>query len=163
MYANASLLQQSLAHNGLALAESGGVARQRAAQAFWRALASGQWQRFWARLSGRDNSLVDLNAITSERQSSARHYAGIRLVAIADIVGSEGREHDFDADFRPLQTHNRERWIGVAAARLRGIGLPPVELVQVDGGYYVRDGNHRISVAKAMGQCEIEAEVTVWH
>jgi len=29
--------------------------------------------------------------------------------------------------------------------------------------YFVRDGHHRISVAKALGQLEINAEVRVWH
>jgi hypothetical protein len=40
--------------------------------------------------------------------------------------------------------------------------LPPVVLVQVGDVYFVRDGHHRISVARALGQLDIEAEVTVW-
>ena len=54
------------------------------------------------------------------------------------------------------------RWLGVAAARDHGKVLPPVVLVQVGGVYFVRDGHHRISVARALGQLDIEAEVTVW-
>jgi hypothetical protein len=45
---------------------------------------------------------------------------------------------------------------------LAGDPLPPVELIQVGSVYFVRDGHHRISVARAMGQQEIEAVVTVW-
>ena len=41
--------------------------------------------------------------------------------------------------------------------------MPPVELVQVRDAYFVRDGHHRISVARALGQRDIEAEVMVWH
>jgi len=44
-----------------------------------------------------------------------------------------------------------------------GTPLPPVELVQVGDVYFVRDGHHRISVARTVGQRDIEAEVTVWH
>ena len=40
---------------------------------------------------------------------------------------------------------------------------PPVELIQVGDLYFVRDGHHRISVARAMGQEAIEAKVTAWH
>jgi hypothetical protein len=54
------------------------------------------------------------------------------------------------------------RWLRVAAARDQGKVLPPVVLVQVEDVYFVRDGHHRISVARALGQLDIEAEVTVW-
>ena len=92
-----------------------------------------------------------------------RNYAGIQSVPLAKIAGSEGRCDDFDADFRPLKSHNQDRWISVAIARSRDIALPAVELVQVKDAYFVRDGHHRISVAKLEGQLEIEAQVTVWH
>jgi ParB-like chromosome segregation protein Spo0J len=36
--------------------------------------------------------------------------------------------------------------------------LPPVELIQVDG-FFVQDGHHRISVAKALGEDYVDAEV----
>jgi hypothetical protein len=50
----------------------------------------------------------------------------------------------------------------VAQARQQGLSLPPVELTQVGEVYFVRDGHHRISVARALGQTDIEAEVRVW-
>jgi hypothetical protein len=89
------------------------------------------------------------------------HYAGTEPVAISRIRGSEGRCADFDAQFRPIQSHTRERWINVAIARLRGHNLPPVELLKRGEEYYVRDGHHRISVAKALGECYVDAMVTV--
>jgi hypothetical protein len=52
--------------------------------------------------------------------------------------------------------------MSVAKARLQGATLPPVDLVQVSDVYFVRDGHHRISVAKALGQVDIDADVTVW-
>ena len=69
---------------------------------------------------------------------------------------------DFDAQFRPTQTHSQGRWLSVATARLQGVPLPPVELIQVGDTYFVRDGHHRVSVARALGELDIDAEVRVW-
>jgi hypothetical protein len=91
-----------------------------------------------------------------------RRYTGVRSVPLDQIQGSEGRSTDFDRDFYPLQDRTRERWLGIARARRAGKSLPPVLLVQVDQVYYVRDGHHRISVARALGQRTIEAKVTIW-
>jgi hypothetical protein len=84
------------------------------------------------------------------------------MVPIQQIWGSEGRSADFDALFYPRQAHSQGRWVGIAAARMMGLVLPPVELIQVGDGYFVRDGHHRISVARALGEEYIEAEVTLW-
>jgi hypothetical protein len=42
------------------------------------------------------------------------------------------------------------------------VTLPAVDLIQIGDVYFVRDGHHRISVGRAMGQEIIDAEVTVW-
>ena len=98
-------------------------------------------------------------AVTSD------HLADVQSVPITRIKGSvsEGRTHDFDAEFRPLKQHNKDRWLGLAAAKQQGVKVPPVGLVKVGEDYFVRDGHHRISVARAMEQAEIRANVTVWH
>lgn len=70
------------------------------------------------------------------------------------IVGSVGRRHDFDA-----RTTSKRRWRAITAAFLAGVGLPPVEVIRVEQRYYVRDGMHRVSVARARGIAEIEALV----
>jgi hypothetical protein len=66
---------------------------------------------------------------------------------------------DFDSQFQPLNARVRERWLSVAAAWYQGLGLPAVELVKIGRYYFVLDGNHRVSVARAMGKLEIDAEV----
>ncbi|RIK38926.1 MAG: hypothetical protein DCC55_19645 [Chloroflexi bacterium] len=119
-------------------------------------------RRFWSRLSGHSQSLLCLNANIQRRTPRARHHAGVQLVPLAQIRGSEGRCRDFDAQFRPLQAHTADRWVDLALAHERGEPIPPVELVQIGEIYYVRDGHHRISVAHSYGQIAIEAEVTVW-
>lgn len=161
MTVNASLLQQSVAYSSMAKAGRDVEARRREAQAFRKALTTGLGKRFWAKLTGRDNVLQDLNQVLAGGQVDGRSYIGIQSVAIALIQGSEGRVDDFDADFNPLQSHTMERWVSVAVARRRGVALPPVELVQVGQVYFVRDGHHRISVARTQGQTVIEAEVTL--
>ena len=118
--------------------------------------------RIGARLLGRDHRLLHLGSLWANASLSGGRYAGLRSVPIHQIRGSEGRSDDFDAEFRPLKAHNRWRWVNLAAARLRGAVLPPVELIQVGDVYFVRDGHHRISVARAFGQEHIDAEVTVW-
>ena len=50
----------------------------------------------------------------------------------------------------------------VAAAWMAGVVFAPVQLIRVGDDYFVRDGHHRISVARALGQYAIEAEITVW-
>jgi hypothetical protein len=86
----------------------------------------------------------------------------MRTVEMARIRGSEGRSEDFDGAFRPLKEHARGKWMSVALARLKGVVLPVVELAQVGDVYFVLDGHHRISVARAFGQESIDAAVTVW-
>lgn len=83
------------------------------------------------------------------------------MVSLNDIVGTENRADEFDSAFYPLAEHLEARWMSVAIARLKGISLPPVELILAEGTYYVRDGHHRISVARMLGQRDIEAVVLV--
>jgi hypothetical protein len=75
------------------------------------------------------------------------------------IVGTVGRAHDFDRDFLPLQEHLRTRWENIMRAMLYDASLPPVQLYQVGDYYFVKDGNHRVSVAKYLGMVSIDAEV----
>jgi hypothetical protein len=116
----------------------------------------------WSILGRNSDRLLSLTEVEEACNVRVRRYAGIRNVAISQVRGSEGRCNDFDIDFNPIQDHCMSRWLRVAAARDQGKVLPPVVLVQVGDVYFVRDGHHRISVARALGQLDIEAEVTVW-
>jgi hypothetical protein len=86
-------------------------------------------------------------------------YAGMQTVPIDRIVGSEGRYQDFDRHFLPRTSNLRQRWERVDEARLTDVILPPIQLYEIGGLYFVRDGNHRVSVAKAQGVEFIDAEV----
>jgi hypothetical protein len=121
---------------------------------------------FWAALTGRSCRLHALQEVWQRCHVSTSEQSHLstetRLVPIAQIQGSEGRCGDFDRDFNPLHDRSRERWLRIAAARRCGKPLPPVVLAQVGDLYFVQDGHHRISVARALGQRDIEARVTVW-
>jgi hypothetical protein len=86
-------------------------------------------------------------------------YLGRRTVPMESIVGSEGRYADFDDEFLPLQGSSEEKWRSVYAALRRGEELPPVSLLKIGDAYFVRDGNHRVSVARWMGVVALAAEV----
>ena len=84
---------------------------------------------------------------------------GLQVVPLDAIVGTVDRAADFDRGFRPTTTRLRSRWERIAAAQRRGEALPPISLFQVGELYFVRDGHHRVSVAKSLGRPDIDAYV----
>ncbi|MBE2220558.1 MAG: hypothetical protein IAF02_03405 [Anaerolineae bacterium] len=151
--------------------QSNGNANQRALfealDAYSLLTRNGRLRRLWARIRRQPYTLWSLNSMSQQWQVQARYESGLQLVPVAAIRGSEGKESAFDSHFTPLHhRHSRERWLGIAMAHWQGQILPPVDLIKVDDGrsavYFVRDGHHRVSVARAFGQREIEANVTVW-
>ena len=68
------------------------------------------------------------------------------------------RAEQFDAEFRPAKIARR-RWERVWLAEDSGTVLPPVVVVPVEGGFALRDGHHRVSVARARGAIMIDAIV----
>lgn len=92
----------------------------------------------------------------------APRILGLRTVDVARIVGSVGRAHHLDAQFRSAgpDRHEEGRFNAIVGALQSGKVLPPVELYKLGYGYYVLDGNHRVAAAKALDQPEIDAVVT---
>ena len=127
---------------------------------FNRAFAAGRNRKFITLFTLRPSRLLDLGSQKSYMKNG--HYAGQQEVALDDIRGTEGRQNDFDDRFHPLTERNRQRWQSVAKAYDAGINLPPVVLIQVGEVYFVRDGHHRVSVARALGKTTITATVTAW-
>ena len=87
---------------------------------------------------------------------------GVQAIELASIVGTteEEKAHGFDDCFRPPDW-TRGRWELVWMARMRGTELPPISVYRVGAEHYVRDGHHRVSVARALGDALIEAEVVI--
>jgi hypothetical protein len=100
-------------------------------------------------------------AVYDERQVARTRSAarrGIREIPLSAIRGTTepARARLFDSDFRPARAA-QPRWQRLWLAELRGTPLPPISVVPVDGGYAVRDGHHRVSVARARGAETIDA------
>lgn len=113
-------------------------------------------------IRGRSSALLCLADLQSPPPPDSEQILGLQTVPLGKILGSEGRAHDFDRHFAPLHEHIRERWVSLAALRSEGHSLPPIELVQVGDDYYILDGHHRVSVARAFDDDTIEAYVTRW-
>jgi hypothetical protein len=90
----------------------------------------------------------------------SENAVGKAVVPLDVIVGTVDRGRDFDRSFRPTTARVRSRWEHIAAAMRRGEAMPPVDLVRVGQIYFVRDGHHRVSVARALGHTDIDAMVT---
>ncbi|MBN1797261.1 MAG: transcriptional regulator [Spirochaetales bacterium] len=111
-------------------------------------------------ITKRKDDLIPFSYAYSMLKPSSEAYRGIKHVPLSHIVGSEGRYKDFNRVFLPRGTYLRERWERINKAYKVQIELPPVRLYEIGGVYFVRDGNHRISVALSRGVEFIDAEVT---
>ena len=110
-------------------------------------------------LTGRETDLLSFDEVREELHLRRFVDRGLRQVPLDRIVGSLGREHDFNRAFLPRTDAVRDRWREVTALAEGPAGFPAVELYQVGGAYFVADGHHRVSVARTMGAESIEARV----
>ena len=85
---------------------------------------------------------------------------GLQEIPLDQIVGSVDKVRDFDRRFRPTSDRSRQRWEALAEKSRLGEYLPPIDVYKLGNLYFVRDGHHRVSVARAQGATEIEAYVT---
>ena len=85
---------------------------------------------------------------------------GIREIPVDAVRGTlePARASLFDRCFRPAESARR-RWQRVWVAEQRGAVLPPISVVAVGDAYALRDGHHRVSVARARGALMIDAIV----
>lgn len=130
---------------------------------FLRARRRATFARLLARLRGEPNDVgvilpyeevIEALGFVSERS------VGLQVVPLALIVGTVDRGRDFDRRFRPTSGRVRGRWEHIATAMRRGEAMPPVDLLRVGEIYFVRDGHHRVSVARALGRTDVDALVT---
>ncbi len=135
-------------------AVDGTYARMQAEQAFGKAVRA----RRRASLLRRCAACLRL-AVLEEREPIAGER-GRREIPVEMIVGTvePNRAEQFDSAFRPVRS-TRARWLGIWLAEQRGTVLPPISVVRVGDAYMVRDGHHRVSVARARGAATIDAIV----
>ena len=111
------------------------------------------------RRRGRPLELVDDGA--GPLATARRRELGVELIAIDSITGTteESKARLFDRSFRPDRSCG-PRWKSLWMAEARGLDLPPVSVYRIGDRHVLRDGHHRVSVARDHGRAEIEAEVT---
>jgi hypothetical protein len=85
---------------------------------------------------------------------------GIQVIALDSIVGSVDRAREFDRAFRPTSPRVRDRWQRINTAQRKGQAMPPIDVYRIGEVHFVKDGHHRVSVARALGHRDIEAYVT---
>lgn len=112
-----------------------------------------------ALLTRRKNELLSFDEVSKLVGTSNQTYRGMQTVPIEKVVGSVDRYEDFDREFLPSQTNTRSRWTSIDRAYYQDVTLPPVTLYKVGDVYFVKDGNHRVSVAHQKGVRFIDAEV----
>lgn len=115
--------------------------------------------RILALLKAQKDEMLSLGDVRSLLKPESETYRGMRTVPIAKIVGSEGRYQDFNKAFLPRHDKLMRRWMRIDVAHYAQVILPPIQLFEIGGVYFVRDGNHRVSVAKTRGAEFIDAEV----
>jgi hypothetical protein len=97
-----------------------------ALDAYRRQARRGWFYRLWSRLRQRPYSLWNLSDVSRLVSVRSRYPAGLQLVPLSAIKGSEGKERDFDGRFHPLRHElSRQRWISIALVRNKGQSLAP--------------------------------------
>lgn len=127
---------------------------------FDKAYQKALFSRILSRLKGENNTLLSFHEVMKYIKVKNEAYRGLQCVKIDDIVGSEGRYNDFNKEFLPKRKNLRMRWERVDEAHHQNKILPPIKLYKLGSAYFVRDGNHRVSVAKEQEREFIDAEVT---
>jgi hypothetical protein len=85
---------------------------------------------------------------------------GLQTIPLDSIVGTVDRSREFDRRFRPTSGRVRPRWERINTAQRKGQPMPPIDVYRIGELHFVKDGHHRVSVARALGYDDIDAYVT---
>lgn len=127
---------------------------------FEQALRKGFWRSVLGWFNKSTNQLLAFDEVRKYLPVQGQYDVGVRQIPIEKIIGSVGRYNDFDRAFLPRHRHIRSRWVSIDLAKLKEIELPPIEVYKIGEAYFVKDGNHRVSVAREKGQKYIDAYIT---
>jgi hypothetical protein len=106
------------------------------------------------------SAMLPFEEVVAALGATGRTDLGIQRIPLDSIVGTvDRRRGEFDRAFRPAPD-TRARWERIAEARKRGEEMPPIDVFRIGDLHFVQDGHHRVSVARAMGDDEIDAHVT---
>ena len=123
-------------------------------------------RRALARLASRLRRSDDVNHILPFEEVAqalgriGEKRLGEQPIPLDSIVGTVDRAREFDRSFRPTSPRVRERWQRINLAQRKGQSMPPIDVYRIGELHFVKDGHHRVSVARALGQRDINAYVT---
>lgn len=116
------------------------------------------------RLAGRTASvsmMLPFDEVVDALGFRGQNPGGQHVISLDSIVGSVSRSAEFDRRFRPTSTQAAARFERINAALRRGEAMPPIEVFRIGDLHFVKDGHHRVAVARAMGWKDINADVTI--
>lgn len=116
-----------------------------------------EWLNYF---TGRPTDLLSFEEVKHNLRLQDSSYKGLQEIELDKIVGSIGRYRDFTRTFLPKNDQTSERWRRVDTVATDLQGYPPIDVYKVGDVYFVRDGNHRVSVTRTHGAKTIEAYVT---
>ncbi|MEE4136122.1 MAG: ParB N-terminal domain-containing protein [Desulforhopalus sp.] len=119
--------------------------------------------RLLNKVFGRGENDPDRSTSFNDRQEQEEAYEAIErgtlLVPLERIVGSVGRYHDFDKQFRTHPAKSDERLQAIIEAMRAGKVMPPIALYQIKEEYFILDGHHRFQAARELGHSEIRSRI----
>ena len=118
-------------------------------------------RRMFARFTRKPLSLFSLSTMLQSEELTNMVEIGIHSIPLQLVIGSESRCFDFDDQFVPKSEKDYHRWLRISDLFISEATIPAVELIQVDKFFFVRDGHHRVSVAKALKRAFIDANIKV--
>ena len=114
-------------------------------------------------VTGKEHPASDNSCNFNIRQEKEEAYEAIErgtlMVPLEKIVGSVGRYHDFDNQFKTQQSTKNERLQGILKAMREGKSLPPIALYQIKEDFFILDGHHRFKAARELGQPHIRSRI----
>lgn len=113
-----------------------------------------------ARLMGKSIDLLSYDEIRAKYKAIPSTIEKLEDIPLDAIIGSVSRYSDFTRSFLPLNESDQHRWARVKLAIEDLEGVPPVQVYRIGEYYFVKDGHHRISVARQIGSSYIQAYVT---
>src|SRR6266545_4242631 len=119
------------------------------------------WQEILGLLNRGPAELLPFEEVRQRLKLRPGLFRGLQHIPLDRVIGSVGRYHEFNRAFLPRRAD--DRWRRINSLWQRGASLPPIEVYKVGDVYFVSDGNHRVSVARANGATHIEAYVTEFH
>ena len=112
-------------------------------------------------ISGSNLDLLSFEEVVQKLRLRNAVSKGLQDIPLKQIAGSCGRYTDFTRTFIPRRAgRDKERWRKIYTLAVSGQGFPPIEVYKIDEIYFVRDGNHRVSVARELKWDTIQAYVT---